>query len=161
MEALEEFLVPYVISQIVSIVILIVALKNTRTARGILSVLFLWASATNMYYGLSKPEIYLEYGDMALPFYRDFIEGWFSHNKHILIPLIAFGQFFIGIGMLLKGWFVKLACFGAIIFFIAISPLMVGSAFPFSITVSIAVYIVLKKDGLNYLWRKKSTTKVN
>jgi len=46
MKGPEEFLIPYVISKIVSVVILIVAYKNTRAARGLFSMLFLWASIT-------------------------------------------------------------------------------------------------------------------
>ncbi len=149
MKGFEEYLIPYVISQIVSLLMLVFALKNTRIARGLFATLFLWASVTNMYLGLMKPEVYLEYADMALPFYRDFINGRFSHFNHFLIPFIAFGQFILAIGMLLKDWWVKLACVGAIVFFVGIAPLMVGSAFPFSITVSIAAYLILRKDDLN------------
>lgn len=153
MEGLEEFLVPYLISQAVSIVILIVAWRNTKTARGLFAVLFLWASGTNMYYGITEPQMYMDYADLALPFYRDFIQGWFSNYKHILIPIIAIGQLIIAIGMVLKDGMVRLACIGAIIFLLGIIPLMVGSAFPFSISVSLAAYLILKNDNYTYLWK--------
>ena len=155
MQALDAFLVPYLISQAVSIVILIVVWKNTKIARGLFAVMFLWASGANTYYGITKPEIYMDYADLALPFYRNFIQGWFSHYNHILVPLIAMGQLIIAIGMLLKDAMVRLACIGAIIFLGAIIPLMVGSAFPFSITVSIAAYLILRNDNLTYLWKIK------
>ena len=92
---------------------------------------------------------------MAIPFYRDFINGWFSHYKHIIIPLIAIGQFLIATGMLLKEVWVKLACIGSIVFLLSIAPLLVGSAFPFSITVSIAAILILKNDDKNYAWKKQ------
>jgi hypothetical protein len=57
--------------------------------------------------------------------------------------------------MLLHGWWVKLACIGSIIFLLSISPLMVGSAFPFSITVSIAAVLILTDDDKNYIWKKQ------
>ena len=159
MKGLEQYLVPYIISQVASLVILIAAWKNTRIARILFSLLFLWAAAVNMYSGITNPDVYLEYGDMALPFYRDFINGWFNRYDQVIIPLIATGQLLIGTGMLLKGWMVQWACVGAILFLLSIAPLMTGSAFPFSITVSIAAFMVLRKDGLNYIWKKGGMTK--
>jgi hypothetical protein len=85
--------------------------------------------------------------------YQDFITGWFSDFHYIMVPLIALGQLSIAAGMLLKGRWVKWACIGAIIFLVSIAPLMVGSAFPFSITVSIAAWLILKRDKKNYLWK--------
>ena len=156
MSRLDEFLIPYIISQVVSIIILIVAWKKTSWARVLFALLFFWASGTNMYIGITKPDTYQLYADLAIPVYRDFINGWFSHSNHIVIPLIAVGQFLIASGMLLKGWWVKAACVGTIIFLLSIAPLMVGSAFPFSITVSVAAWLVLSNDDKNYVWKKQS-----
>ena len=155
MDGLQEYFVPYLISQAASLIILIAAWKRTRWARWLFSALFLWASATNMYIGLTDPDSYLDNARFAIPLYQDFINGWFSHYNHIIIPLIAVGQFFIAIGMLLHNWWVKLACIGSIIFLLGISPLMVGSAFPFSITVSIAAVLILTDDDKNYIWKKQ------
>jgi hypothetical protein len=113
----------------------------------------------HMYLGITSPDSYLGNASLALPFYRDFINGWFSRYNHILIPLIACGQLLIAIGMLLKGWWVRWACIGTIIFLLSIAPLMVGSAFPFSITVSAAAFIILRKDNNGYLWRKRLSPK--
>ena len=101
MNELDKYLVPYTISQIVSIVFLIAAWKRTRWARWLFSVLFFWASATNMYTGLTNPDSYLDNARLAIPLYRDFINGWFSDYNHLIIPLIAVGQFMIAIGMML------------------------------------------------------------
>lgn len=155
MQELEEYLLPYIISQVVSLIILIAAGKKTRWARWLFAFLFFWAFVTNMYIGITNPDIYLEYAEMAIPFYRDFINGWFSHYNHIIIPMIAIGQLFIVIGMLLKNWLVKLACIGAIVFLLSIAPLMVGAAFPFSITVSIAAFLIFLNDDKNYIWKKQ------
>ena len=155
MEGLQEYLVPYLISQAASLIILIAAWKRIRWARWLFSVLFLWASGTNMYIGLTDPDSYLDNARFAIPLYQDFINGWFSYYNHIIIPLIAVGQFFIAIGMMLHSWWVKLACIGSIIFLLSIAPLMVGSAFPFSITVSIAAFLILINDDKNYIWKKQ------
>ena len=156
MEELQEYLVPYLISQAASLIILIAAWKRTRWARWLFSALFLWASATNMYIGLTDPDSYLDNARFAIPLYQDFINGWFSHYNHIVIPLIAVGQFFISIGIVLNGWWVKLACIGSIIFLLSIAPLMVGAAFPFSITVSIASWLIFLNDDKNYNWKRQA-----
>lgn len=155
MNGLHEYLVPYIISQAASILILFAAILNTRIARWLFAILFLWASCTNMYVGITSPDSYLDNARFAIPLYRDFINGWFSHYNHIIIPLIAVGQFCISAGMLWKNGWVKLACIGAIIFLLSIAPLMVGSAFPFSITVSIAAWLILKNDKKESLLRKR------
>src|SRR6187399_816818 len=155
MDGLQEYFVPYLISQAASLIILIAAWKRTRWARWLFSVLFLWASGINMYTGLTDPDSYLDNARFAIPLYQDFINGWFSHYHHIIIPLIAIGQFFIAIGMLLHGWWVNLACTGSIFFLLSISPLMVGSAFPFSITVSIAGFLILINDDKGYIWKRQ------
>lgn len=155
MNGLDEYIIPYLISQVVSVIILIAAWKRTRWARWLFSALFLWASATNMYIGLTDPDSYLDNARFAIPLYQDFITGWFSHYNHIIIPLIAVGQFFISAGILLQGWWVRFACIGSIIFFLSISPLMVGSAFPFPLTVSIAILLILINDDKNYIWKKQ------
>lgn len=154
MNGLHEYLVPYIISQAVSVLIFVAAILNTRWARWLFTVLFIWASCTNMYTGITSPDSYLDNARFAIPLYRDFINGWFSHYNHIIIPLIAVGQFFIGAGMMWRNGWVKLACIGAILFLLAIAPLMVGSAFPFSITVSIAATIILFKDKKELLLKK-------
>jgi hypothetical protein len=156
MNNINQYLVPYLISQVVAIIFLMIVYKNTRITRLLFSVIFIGASITNFSAGFSNPDVYLEYSKMALPFYRDFINGWFSQYNHIMVPLIAAGQMLIGIGMLLKGLWVRLACYGAIIFLLGITPLMVGSAFPFPLLVSWAAWVVLKRDRKDFLW--KTTT---
>jgi len=153
MKDLDQFLVPYVISQAVAIGFLWAAWKNTKLARLLFALLFVAASAFNMHLGLTSPDTYIVYASMAVPLYRNFINGWFSHYNHIIIPMIALGQFAIGLGMLLKGWWVRWACVGAIIFLLSIAPLMTGSAFPFSLIVSCAAWLVLKKGKKCYLWQ--------
>ena len=155
MNSLDEFLVPYIISQVVSIIILMAAWKKTKWARVLFALLFFWAAGTNMYLGITNPNTYQEYADLAIPAYEEFINGWFSHYNYIIIPLIAIGQFFIALGMLLKSWWVRAACIGAIIFLLSIAPLMVGAAFPFSLTVSIAAWLILLNDDKRYIWKKE------
>ena len=156
MKGLDQYIVPYIISQVVGVGMLLVATMNIRLTRFLFSIMFLYAGCYNMYIGIVKPDTYLGFSELAIPLYRDFINGWFSKNNHIIIPLIAIGQLFISIGMLLKEAWVVIACTGAIVFLFSISPLMVGSAFPFSIPVSIAASLILRKKEFNYIWIKNN-----
>ncbi len=74
MNGLDEYIIPYLISQVVSIIILIAAWKRTRWARWLFSALFLWASATNMFIGLTDPDSYLNNAQFAIPLYQDFYQ---------------------------------------------------------------------------------------
>lgn len=153
MNGLANYLIPYIGSQIVSVIILYSTWKNTRLGRLLFALMFLYAGCYNMYIGFVTPDAYLGFAELAIPLYRDFINGWFSYNNYILIPMIATGQLAIGVGMLLNGSRVQLACIGAIIFLLSIAPLMVGSAFPFSLTVSAAALLILRNDEMDYLWK--------
>lgn len=155
---IKQFWQPYLTAQVISIVLLLVAWKNTKIARALFALLFLWASIINAYTIFHTPDAYLSYADMAITFYRDFIKGWFSQHHRVVVPVIAAGQFIIAAGMVLKGWWVQWACIGAIIFLLSIAPLLVGAGFPFSMTVSLAAWLILKNDGRNYLWRHLNAT---
>jgi hypothetical protein len=160
MKGLDEYLVPYVISQIVALAVLLAAAWHIRLARLLIAVIFLYAGCYNLYIGFVKPNVYLGFADLALSWYADFIKGWFSRYNHIIIPLIAVGQLFIGVGITLSGKWVKWACIGAIVFLISIAPLMVGSAFPFSIPVSVAAWLIYRRKSNHLLWHNKQRRKL-
>lgn len=151
------YLIGYIGSNLFAIGLLIVAIKRSKLARLIFSLLFAYAFCMNYYYSHYHPTAYLEYAPSALPFYRDFINGWFKDHITAMVTLIAYGQAFIAIAVLLNNWRVKLACVGAIIFFIGIAPLGLYAAFPFSLTASAAAYFILRKDDLNFIWRFKKS----
>ena len=69
-----------------------------------------------------------------------------------MVTIISLGQGLIAIGMLLKGWVVRLSGLGAIVFFLAIAPLGIGAGFPSTLISALAIYFILKNDDLNYLW---------
>src|SRR6266511_3228644 len=50
---------------------------------------------------------------------------------------------------------VKLACIGGIIFCLAIAPLGVGSAFPATVSMAIAFYILLIRYEHDFIWKWK------
>lgn len=157
MKGLENtaYLIGYVVSNLAGILFLLAAVKKPKLARLMFVLLFSWAAWINYITAHITPGDYINYAGMSFGFYKDFINGWFKDNITVMVTLISIGQSFIAVGMILKGWWVRLACAGVIIFLIAIAPLGVGSAFPFSITVSLAAFFILKKDDLNYLWKYK------
>jgi hypothetical protein len=153
MEALNQYWIPYTVSNAVAILFLLAAIKRPKLARFLFCLLFAWACWMNYTTSHNNPTDYLAYADMAIPVYKSYINGWFKDHITVMVTLISIGQGAISLGMLLKGWWVRLAGTGAIIFLMGIAPLGVGSAFPFSITVSLAAYFILKKDDLDYIWK--------
>lgn len=156
MDYLEAYIIPYLISNGVALLILWAAWRKPILARFLFFLLFAWACVTNFTMAWTNPNDYLLYSAMAISVYRDFIEGWFSDHIVLMVSLIAFGQGLIAIGMILRNQWVRIACWGAIIFLMAIAPLGVGSGFPFSITASVAAWLILRRKDLDFLWKFKS-----
>ncbi|MFD2562105.1 hypothetical protein [Aquimarina rubra] len=157
MELLKEYLIPWSISNSISILFLVAAIRKPKLARLVFILLFAWACWINITTVHQDPNAYLEYAKMT-PFqlYADFINGWFTSNSILMVTLIAIAQGLIAIGMMLKGQLFQIACLGAVIFFLAIIPLGIGSGFPATLIASIAIYFIWKKDDRDYLWRFKN-----
>lgn len=138
--------VAYLTSNIVGILLVIIAMLWPNVARVLFSILFIWASYYNATTAINDPRIYLGYADLtSSTLYRDFIYGPFSNNITLFVLLIAAGQMFIGIFSLYRGDLMKMAMVGAIIFLLAIAPLGIGSAFPCTLIMAMAYVILLRK----------------
>lgn len=142
------------ISNIVGLIFVFVALKSTRLARLMFAILFGYASLVNYNLSHHDPNVYLDYADHSIVPYADFIRGWFSGNITVFVTAIAAGQLVIAIGMLLNRAMVTLACIGVISFLAGIAPLGLYAAFPFSLTVSVAAFLVIRNDRKDYLWKR-------
>jgi len=155
MKGLENttYLIALIVSNIAALIILWAAIKKPVIARLLFSILFEWASWMNYTTAINYPEKYLEYASMSIGLYKSFINGWFKDHITSMVCFIASCQALIGVGMLLNKWWVKLASISAVIFFIAIAPLGVGAAFPFSLIASAAAIVILIKDEFNYSWK--------
>ena len=152
-----EFIVPYILSNVIALVLLILAWKLPRIARLLFFLLFAWAGWANTNAVLSDPGQYLNYSEFAFfDFYKDFILGFFSVHTKIIVLSIAFCQLLISISMLLKGSIFKLGCIGACIFFVGIAPLGVGAAFPSSLIGVMAIIFMNKRTGNNFLWKPEN-----
>lgn len=149
----QTYLLAYLISNAVAVLMLWAAWKRPRLARLMFLLLFGWASWVNWTTALQNPRFYIEYADLSfLDLYEDFIRGWFSHHITGMVGFIATCQALIALSMPFRGWLLKTGLIGAVVFLVAIAPLGVGSAFPFSITASFALLFILKNKGNDYLW---------
>lgn len=136
----------YGISNIVGLLLLWAAVKSPKVARLLFSLLFGWACWVNYTTSHARPEFYLSYADHSIGIYADFIRGWFSRHITPVVSTIAVCQGLIAFGLWLRNWPFKLACTGIIVFLLAIAPLGLYAAFPFSLIVSGAAWFMLKNE---------------
>lgn len=147
------YLLAYIISNALAILFFIIALKYPKTGRLLFFVLFGWASWANWNMVLNKPDDYLHYADFAfVKIYKDFILGWFTHHIQLTVGVIATCQALIAISMLLRGWIYQSGVICGIIFLLAIIPLGIGSAFPCTLMLAIALGLLKAQD--QYLWKR-------
>lgn len=140
-----DYLVPYLISNVVAVAILALAFWRPRVVRWIWVAIFLWAAAVNTLTVTREPWVYLVYGALTpSDAYRGFIEGWFRGHIPEMVLSIAAGQFTIAILLARADRAPRhLGVLGATVFLLAIAPLGIGSGFPFSLT-AIASLLVME-----------------
>lgn len=146
-----EYLVPYLVSNAIALALLGAAFRKPTWVRWASIVIFLWAAWTNAKLALTNPVEYQGFSELALlDFYRRFILGWFSDHTAWLVLPIAAGQLSISALLLLNSrWSRWLGAGGAVVFLMAIVPLGIGSAFPFSLTYGVALVIMARRlDGM-------------
>lgn len=143
-----DLIIPFIISNAVVIWILWLAFRKPSSAAVLLAILFLGAGCFNVYTALSNPGAYLGFAETSfLPFYKQFIRGFFASHTVIFIAVIAVGQLFIGFSMLLESHRLQLGCIGGFIFSLAIAPLGIGSAFPSTVILALTFLVLLWKKG--------------
>lgn len=155
MKGLENntYLIMYIISNTVALIMLWAAWKKPRILRWMFFLLFAWASFTNWNEAIVAPQFYLDYARLTFSgLYRDIIQGWFSWQITLVVGFIATCQALIAISMLLNGWILKTGAIGAIVFLLAIAPLGVGAAFPCTVLMAVAMWKLLRQKEIDYLW---------
>lgn len=155
------------VSNLVALLMLWLSWKRPVTARLFFFLLFIWAGITNISTAVNKPEVYLEYADFAiLPFYKNFILGFFSRHITIFVAAIGISQLLIGIAITLRGFIFKAGCTGGIIFLLSILPLGFGSGSPAPLWWAIGLYLLFREKDNLFLWaalkrKKKENTASN
>lgn len=131
-KSMPDYMIPWFISNMVGFAILWIAIPYPVLGRRLWGFLLVVASAVNTYQMLTNPNGYLEFGVLAIPPLQTFIYStFFSSPSHFVLP-IALCQLIIGIILMYtqKAWLLKISLTGAILFFLGISFLGMGSAFP-------------------------------
>lgn len=142
-----EYLGPFIVANIVALLFLAAAINLTRLARVLFVILFLAAGVFNIYTAFTKPQAYLVFGDLAiLDVYRNFVHGFFSEHTRGIVVAIATGQLALAALLSTSGRLLRLGAAGAVVFFVAISPLGAGSAFPAPLLLAAAIIVMLQRE---------------
>jgi hypothetical protein len=145
---LTDYWFPYVITHVVTVILIIVCYKWAKIGKVAWGIIFILAGIFNIFTVVRDPQVYLGYRDNAMDFYKFFIDGVFSSFTIFIVSLIGTGQILVGIFLLRKGKLFLLGILGGIIFLVAIAPLGIGSAFPSTLLMAISL-------GLLYIRYKK------
>ncbi len=140
-----QVLIANVASNAVALALLLVCWRWRRVGRALFVALFLWAAQLNLRLALTHPGVYLDYARWAVEPYRRFILGPFARHTPPLVAAIALGQLAVAMLAALRGSAARAGLSGAILFLLAIAPLGRGSAFPFSVTASLAAALLLAR----------------
>jgi hypothetical protein len=131
---------------ILAILLLVAAAKWPKVARLLFSLLFIGGGFWNLFASLTMPQFYVDtYGHLATPPYAAFIFGPLAANVALFVVPIAISELAIGLLATGTGRALQLAMIGVMVFLLAIAPMGVGSAFPFSIFGIAAAYLVFRK----------------
>src|SRR5688572_1586450 len=91
----------YMISNIIAIVLVVLAWRQPKIATISMMLLFVGAAVFNTITAVLHPRVYMAFADLAaLPIYEKFINGYFSQHIRSTILSIAILQFFAGVLML-------------------------------------------------------------
>jgi hypothetical protein len=143
MTDLKRYLLPYLASNVIALGLLVVARRWPRSAQWACATIFLWAAIINATTAMMRPDVYLEYAALTpVPALARFITGWFSRHIQDVVIAIALGQFAIAALLVQRRPWRILGVLGAIVFLLAIAPLGVGSAFPFSVIFIAAIMVM-------------------
>lgn len=142
----EQFFSMWLGANLIALAILGVAFWRAPLARWIFIAMFLWAAVVNTLTALQSPWEYTAYAALT-PFtgYQHFIEGVFSRHVAAFVLPIAAGQLLISLLLGRSERWRQWGERGAMVFLFAITPLGVGSGFPFPL-IAIAALVVMEKE---------------
>ncbi len=134
----------WLVSNVFALALIVIAWKLPKVGRAIFGLVFAAAAFFNALTVLTKPQAYVEgFGPQALfPFYENFIYGPFARHPATFVLIIAAGQLAVGILMFARGMALRLGLAGGMLFFLAITPLGVGSALPMPLLGIAALWVL-------------------
>lgn len=156
---IQEFLLPYLISNIVGLILIFICYRWFIAGRILYGLLFLAAGIFNFYTVGKSSEVYVEvYGSTAVfSFYKSFIYGFFNQHVQLLVRIIAIGQITVGILLFARKIYFKFGIIGGMLFLLAISPLGVGSAFPCTLFMATGLYLLYRKGTETHIFQLRQT----
>lgn len=144
-------MLPVIVSNLLAIIIMLSCFQFPRIMRVIMGLIFIVAGVVNLLNVYNNPNVYVEgFGPAAIDFYKEIIYGPFSKQPGIYMAFISIGQILVGALLWLKKFWYYLGAFGGFVFFVAITPLGAGSAFPTPVFLAFGM--------LALLFRKKKKT---
>jgi len=145
----QEYLFPWLLSNTISLILIGVCYKWSRAGNIIWAFVFFLAGLFNGFTSIQNPEAYQIYATSSVPLYRDIIHGIFAENTELIVLFIAITQLLISVILFVRGSLYKIALIAAIVFFVSISPLGIGSAFPAPLLMAISM-LLLYRRAKNY-----------
>lgn len=152
------FMMAYITSNILAMLSILASFKAPKMARLFFLLLFGWACWLNSNMAVDSPWAYQDYADTAIPLYKRFIRGAFEPIITPMVLSIAACQGLIAISMLLKGILFRMGCWGGIVFGLAIAPLGTYAAFPATLSIAVALYVLQKRHDNLFLWERSHRT---
>lgn len=136
-------LIPYMVTNLISVLLVPVAYHWPKATRWFFAIFFTGAGLVNIFNAFSSPELYIVGTRQAALFgiYRNFIDGVFSQYTTLLILLISLGQLLSGNFLAFGGRWLLPGAAGTILFLAAIAPLGAFSSFPATLIWAGAVYL--------------------
>ncbi|TLV02443.1 hypothetical protein [Dyadobacter luticola] len=141
------FWAAYSTSNLIAITLIWSAKKYPVFTRAAFFVIFIAAAAANTYIAIDSPWAYQDYADTAVPLYKQFILGAFEAIITPMILIIALAQLTIAAAMLFKGKFLNAGCWAGIVFGISIAPLGLYAAFPATILMAVALFVLQRNQS--------------
>jgi hypothetical protein len=148
------FMAVYIGSNVLALISIWASIRYPKFARLFFLLLFAWAFWINCSMAIESPWAYEDYADSAVPLYEQFILGAFQKIITPMVLAIAACQGLIAISMLMKGLLFRIACWGGIVFCMAVAPIGAYAAFPATVFLAIALYLLQKKHDNLYLWER-------
>lgn len=142
----------YIVANILAFCLIFASTRYPKLARLFFLLLFGWACWINSSMAVDTPWVYQDYAESSIPLYKKFILGAFEAIMTPLVLTIAVGQGLLAILMTLKGRLFKIGCWGGIVFCIAVSPIGSYAAFPATIFMAVALYLLQRDNNHLYIW---------
>ncbi|NRB53195.1 MAG: hypothetical protein HRU41_36400 [Saprospiraceae bacterium] len=149
MDQVQQYIIPWSIGIICSLIVLFLCIKKPFYGRRLLALLFLLGTLANVYLAWIYPRDYLVFGRFTwLDSYRHFIYMILFRQAMWMGGILVALHAYLAYTFWQKGPLPRVASFLAIFLLLLLVPLGFGSAFPASLLLLIGV-VYLSRDSMN------------